>query len=359
MRSFSYPGPVHNSTPDRIVFGPGSFDTLRDEVRRLDRRHALIVSTPGRRELAERAAEILGDHCVGILDEAISQVPIELAVRGRARADESGADCLVSVGGGASIGLGKGIALGHPLPIVAVPTTYSGSEMTGFCGITDGGIKRMHASTDMLATTVLYDASLTLSLPVSTTASSAFNALAHCVDGPPVPTLSPLLAHNAIEGLQTILASLPAVLEAPDDLEARNELLYGSYLAGAVLSGGFAVQHAIAHVLGGTFGIEHGLAHAVILPHVTRHLEQRGTLQAVQAAVGTSDLGGVLFELLRDVGLPTRLSELGLTGGDLERAEAIASGHDADTNEDLDQQDARAVGQILRAAYAGHAPSTA
>src|SRR3712207_1812120 len=133
---FETPGDVYNATPPRIVFGIGAVERVDEEVERVGARRALVVSTSGRSTMAERIVERLGTRCVDLLPEAVSQVPIELAIRGRARAQEIGADCLVSIGGGASIGLGKGISLGLGLPIVAIPTTYSGSEMTGFCGIT-------------------------------------------------------------------------------------------------------------------------------------------------------------------------------------------------------------------------------
>src|SRR5262245_63799648 len=118
----------------------------------------------------------IGDRCAGLLPEAITQVPIELARRGRDKAASAGADCLVAVGGGAATGLCKGIAYESELPIIAVPTTYSGSEMTGFCGMTIGDVKRMHESLAMRPSTVVYDAELSRHLPVRISAASAFNA---------------------------------------------------------------------------------------------------------------------------------------------------------------------------------------
>ena len=176
MRTFSTPGDVYNAVPPRVVFGVGASERIAEEVDRLGARRALVVSTPGRSGMAERVVNQLGARCIGLLPEAISQVPIELARRGQARAKEMGADCLVSVGGGASIGLGKGIALDLAVPVIAVPTTYSGSEMTGFCGITIDGVKRMHKSLRMLASTVVYDPVLSVSLPLDASAASAMNA---------------------------------------------------------------------------------------------------------------------------------------------------------------------------------------
>lgn len=317
---------MHNATPARIVFGAGRSTDLRAEVTRLGARRALVVTTPGRAPLGDRLAELIGDRCAGMLPEAVSQVPVELARRGREKAASAGADCLVAVGGGAATGLCKGIAYETRLPIIAVPTTYSGSEMTGFCGMTIDGVKRMHESTAMLPATVVYDPRLSQSLPVTIGAASAMNALAHCIDAIYLPSLSPLLAPAAIEGAQVVAAALPALLADPDALDARTELLYGAHLAGAALTGGFAIQHAVAHTLGGSFGVEHGLAHTVVLPYVTDYLVRRAPrpLGRIAAAIGTDELPGHLWDLAVSAGLPVRLADLGLSRDDIERAVRIA-----------------------------------
>jgi maleylacetate reductase len=331
LRTFATPGGPHNATPPRIVFGPGCAATLPAEVERLGASRALVVTTPGRAPLAGRLAADLGDLGAGVLPEAVSQVPIELTARGAEHADRVGADCLVAVGGGAATGLAKGIAYRSPLPIIDVPTTYSGSEMTAFCGMTIDGVKYMHQSLDMLASTVLYDAELSATLPVTVSAASAMNALAHCVDAVYLPTTSPLLVPAAVEGARVVAHTLPRLLAAPDDLGARSEMLYGAYLAGAALTGGFALQHAIAHTLGGSFDVEHGAAHAVVLPYVTAHLVERAprALGLVADAVGTTDLPGYLWDLATTAGLPTRLADVGVGPDDVDRMVAITTGgHD-------------------------------
>lgn len=315
-RRFQTPGDVYNATPSRIVFGTGASADILDEVTRLAARRALVVSTPGRGGLAAAIAGRLGETCAGILPEAISQVPIELAARGRETVAALGADCLVSVGGGASIGLAKGISLELGLPIIAIPTTYSGSEMTGFCGITIDGVKRMHTSLNMLASTVIYDPELSIGLPLDVSAASAMNALAHCVDAIYVPTASPEITMCAIEGARTIVAALRGVAKDPRDRAARADLLYGAYLAGAALTGGFALQHGLAHTLGGSFDVPHGLSHALVLPHVIAYNERFAPfeLRLIAEAVGAEHgLAGAVFDLLQDTGLPSRLAELGIS----------------------------------------------
>jgi maleylacetate reductase len=320
-RRFALPGDVYNATPARIVFGAGAAETVADEVRRLGAKRALVVSTPGRRVMASELAKQLGSLSAGVLAEAISQVPIELTWRGQAHAKEVGADCVISIGGGASIGFGKGIGLGLPLPIIAIPTTYSGSEMTGFCGITIDGIKRMHKSLNMLASTVIYDPMLTLGLPVDASMASAMNALAHCVDGIYVPTISPIHQLAAAEGAAILAKSMRRVAAAPADVSARGDLLYGAYLGGATLTGGFALQHGLAHTLGGTFGVSHGLSHAVVLPYVTAYNTAfaREEMAAIAAALDAGNVAGAIFDLLIDLGLPTRLSDVAIREADLNR----------------------------------------
>lgn len=354
--SFETPGDVYNATPPRIVFGAGSAERVADEVRRLGCRRALVVSTPGRGAMAQRIVDSLGDLCVGLLAEAISQVPIELARAGRVKAREMEADCLVSVGGGASIGLGKAISLELALPIVAIPTTYSGSEVTGFCGITIDNVKRMHTSLHMLATTVIYDPALSLSLPVDVSAASAMNALAHCVDAVYVPTVNPMNAMAAAEGASAIVEGLRGIVADPRDLDARTQLLYGAYLAGAALAGGFALQHGLAHTLGGSFGVPHGLSHALVLPHVAAYNARFAPdrVGTIEAALAVPSIGGALFDLLGDIGLPTRLTAVGIGEDDVPEIARITVETDNGLNPGPVTEEA--VTQITLAALHGERP---
>jgi maleylacetate reductase len=356
-QEFSLPGGVYNATPPRILFGAGKIAEIAAEAAHYSAKKALVLSTPGRGGLAERAAALLGDRCVGILPEAVSQVPIELAIRGRARAAEMGADCLVSVGGGASIGLGKGISLELGLPIVAVPTTYSGSEMTGFCGITIDGVKRMHTSLNMLASSVIYDPELTLSLPRDVSAASAFNALAHCVDAIYVPTVSPTNAFAAIEGARVLIEALPQLHRRAEDPAIAAALLYGAHLGGAALTGGFALQHGLAHVLGGSFGVPHGLSHALVLPHVTAYNDRFApeAVGRIAAAAKTDDLGATLFDLLGASGLPNNLQAVGVRESDLDRVADIT----IETDDGMNPAPVTrgVVRQLADDAYHGRRPS--
>lgn len=358
MRTFDTPGDIYNATPPRILFGAGMAGQVATEVERLGARRALVVSTPGRGALAESIGSRLGDRFAGALPEAISQVPIELAQRGRVRVQELQADCLVTVGGGASIGLGKAIALELGIPIIAIPTTYSGSEMTGFCGITIDGVKRMHTSLRMLASTVIYDPELTIGLPPSVSAASAMNALAHCIDAVVVASCSPIMALAAAEGARAITASISLVVMNPGDLQARSDALFGAYLGGAALTGGFALQHGVAHVLGGSFNVPHGLSHALILPYVAayhaHHVPRSMEPVARAMGVATADLGGAVFDLLASLHLPTSLAQIGFDERALDSAADICI--ETDNGENPAPVTFEVVRRILSAAYHGRRP---
>jgi alcohol dehydrogenase class IV len=137
MHSFIFDQPAY-----RVIFGPGTLDQLPREVAQLGARRALVVSTAAELHFAEDALRRLGDSAAGIFAEAVMHHPIEIVQAARARARDVGADCYVTIGGGTTTGTGKVIALETGMPVVAVPTTYAGSEMTTIYGITEAGVKK-------------------------------------------------------------------------------------------------------------------------------------------------------------------------------------------------------------------------
>src|SRR5256885_3044747 len=165
MRSFSY-----DQLPSRVVFGVGALEHLPREIEMLGATRALVLSTPEQKRAAEDVAARLGGRCVGIFPRAVMHVPIEIAREARMEAQRLGADCAVAIGGGSTTGLGKAIALEAAthdarFPIVCIPTTYAGSEMTPIYGLTDGGVKRTGRDARVLPTTAIYDPELTPTLP--------------------------------------------------------------------------------------------------------------------------------------------------------------------------------------------------
>src|SRR5215470_17554235 len=237
MRSFAY-----NQLPGRVVFGVGALAELAREIERLGARRALVRATPEQRAQAEDVARRLGDRCAGVFPRAVMHVPIETAREARAEATRVGADCAVTIGGGSTTGLGKAIALESSLPILAVPTTYAGSEMTPIYGLTEGGLKKTGRDARVLPKTVIYDPNLTLTLPAALSASSGMNAIAHCVEALYAVDANPIISLMAEEGIRALASSLPRVVSDLKNIEARGDALYGAWLAGIALgSAGMAL----------------------------------------------------------------------------------------------------------------------
>src|SRR5262245_46799074 len=199
-------------------------------------------------------------------------VPIETARAARAEARRLDADCAVAVGGGSTTGLGKAIALESALPIVAIPTTYAGSEMTPIYGITEGGLKKTGRDARVLPRTVIYDPMLTVGLPPALSATSGMNAIAHAVEGLYAQDANPIMSLLAEEGIRALADGLPRVRRNPIDLDARSACLYGACLCGAVLGAvGMALHHKLCHTLGGTWNLPHAETHTIVLPHAVAY----------------------------------------------------------------------------------------
>jgi maleylacetate reductase len=307
---------VHVGFPSRVVFGPGALDQVAAEAELLDVSRALLISTGSVRDAADVVELALGDRFAGRIDEVRQHVPIERADAARAKAAEVGADGIVALGGGSAIGLAKAIALTTTLPILAVPTTYAGSEMTPVWGQTAGGTKTTGTDLAVLPRTVVYDPVLSSRLPLGITAASVANALAHCVEATWTPKADPITEVTAVEGARALRQGLLVVIDDRHDLDARGNLLYGASLAGSALaSAGTGLHHKLCHLLGGTYGLPHAETHAAVLPHVTR-LNAPKVPRAkarLEAALETDDLAGGLFDLFTTAGVPTSLRSLGLT----------------------------------------------
>jgi maleylacetate reductase len=319
---------VYEALPGRVVFGLGSLDRLANEVVRLGVDKVLVLSTPQQRDQAEDVAQRLGDKSAGVYDRAEMHVPVEVALAAREEAQRLGADACVAVGGGSTIGLGKAIALEFGLPIIAVPTTYAGSEMTPIWGLTEDGIKKTGRDNKVLPATVVYDPNLTRTLPVHIAAPSGMNAIAHCVEAMYSETANPVVSMMAEEGVRALARALPAVVRDPDDMDARTDALYGAYLSGASLGAvGMALHHKLCHTLGGSFSLPHADTHTIVIPHVTAYNIDAApdAKERLSRALETDAPAGVLFDLAEAIGAKLALRDLGMTEDDLDRAADIAT----------------------------------
>lgn len=317
---------VYNGQPSRVVFGAGTLVHLEREIELLGAHRALVLCTPEQQGQAQMVAERLGRRAAGIFARAVMHVPVETARDAREEARRLGADCAIAIGGGSTTGLGKAIALDSGLPIVAIPTTYAGSEMTPIYGITESGLKKTGKDARVLPRTVIYDPELTLTLPVSLSVTSGMNAIAHAAEGLYARDGNPVMDLMAEEGIRALARALPAIHRRSDDIDARGDALYGAWLCGAVLGNvGMALHHKLCHTLGGSFNLPHAEVHTVVLPHaisfnapvvpeaMSRIQRALGLAQQCSAAAG-------LFDLARDNGAPVALRDVGMKENDLDRA---------------------------------------
>jgi maleylacetate reductase len=237
----------------------------------------------------------------------------------RDEADRAGADCVVAAGGGSTIGLGKAIALHSSLPIVAVPTTYAGSEMTPIYGLTESGIKRTGRDRKVLPETVIYDPLLTLDLPLAMSVASCFNAIAHAVEALYAEEINPVTTMMAEEGIRALSRGMLAVAKDPRDLDGRRDCLYGAWLCGSVLgTTSMALHHKLCHVLGGSWNLPHAEAHTIVLPHAVAYNYSAApdAMKRIEPAMG-------IFDLMRQLNAPVALKEIGMKHDDLDRAASL------------------------------------
>lgn len=310
MNDFTY-----EALPMRVVFGAGSRNRLAQEVDALGLSRVLVLCTPEQQELAEEISAWLGERSVGVFAGAQMHVPIEIAQTALDKATNLDAQGCVAVGGGSTVGLGKAIALTFGLPVIAVPTTYAGSEMTPVWGLTEAGVKTTGKDPKVLPTSVVYDPELTYTLPVEMTVTSAFNAVAHAVEGLYAPDASPIIALMAAEGVRAMVSALPRIVAEPADPDARAEALRAAWLCVATLGATtMSLHHKLCHVLGGTFNLPHAQTHTIVLPYVLEFnaAEAPGAFEALKAATGSDDPAARLQELARELGAPTSLAQLGM-----------------------------------------------
>jgi alcohol dehydrogenase class IV len=326
MKDFTY-----ISQPQRVVFGLGSLRHLEREIVALGAERALILSTPEQRASAEKVSELLGSRAAGIFDRAVMHVPIETAREARDVARQLGADCAVAIGGGSTTGLGKAIALDSGLPIVAVPTTYAGSEMTPIYGLTEAGLKKTGRDARVLPRTVIYDPELTLSLPVGLSITSGINAMAHAAECLYAQDGNPIIDLYSEEGLAAMARALPKLHQDPANLEARSDAMYGAWLCGLALgNAGMGIHHKLCHTLGGTFNLPHAETHTVVLPHALAYNqaaapEAFGRMsRALKASERGLSVPQAIYDLAHMHGAPVALRDLGLTQVQLDQALELA-----------------------------------
>lgn len=342
-----------------IIFAPGSFGQVGQVVKRMGWQRVLLCTGASQRRAGAVAQieSLLGARLLASYEHTQAHVPATQVEEVVALARAHQVDAVIGLGGGSAVGLAKAVsftlagkrAAGRadalaqaPVPVLAIPTTYAGSEMTPVYGIThaENGQTRKQTVSDPRITprVVIYDPDLTLGLPPQVTAATGINALAHCIEALYSLARNPLSSSVALSGIRALVSALPQCYTRGDDLQARGEMLTGAYLAGTALAHvTMALHHGLCHVLGGTAGIAHGVANAIVLPHAMR-FNLKAT--AEQLAPASQALGLALAEedpqtavatliehietLIGRLDLPQRLRDVGVQESDLAHLAAQA-----------------------------------
>lgn len=348
----------YNALPGRVVFGAGrARSSLSAEVEQMGLQRLMLIADAFDADLARELVAPLGQRCVTTFDKVRQHVPVEVVREACKQAKDKHVDGLLSVGGGSTTGLAKAVALELDLPIICIPTTYAGSEMTPVWGMTENNRKTTGRSMKVLPKLVIYDPELTYSLPDTITGPSAINAVAHCVEAFYAAGACPMASLMALEGIRAIANGLQDAVLNPRGLSGRAKTLYGAYLGGATFAvAGSGIHHKICHVLGGAYDLPHAELHTIILPHAVAI--NRDAIPDIMAriadALGADDAADGLFDLGRDVGAPAALSAIGMKAEDLDEAvqlclAAVPANNPAQVSEAM-------MRQLLSDAFEGNRP---
>ncbi len=339
----------------RVVFGAGCRSQLGAEMEQAARRRALVLATPFQKGMAESIASQLGTRAVGIFVGAAMHTPVDVTAEAMSAFNVAEADCVVAVGGGSAIGLGKAIAWRNNTAQFILPTTYAGSEVTPILGETDGGRKSTRRDYRIQPEVVLYDAELTLSLPVAMSVASGLNAMAHAVEALYAQDRNPISTLQAVEGLKALKVALPRIVLSPKDITARSHALYGSWLCGTVLGTvGMALHHKLCHTLGGSFDLPHAETHAILLPHSAAYNAEAASdeLRPVVDLFGGS-VGSGLYDFAASIGAPLALKDIGFVDAAIGPAAMMAIENPYWNPRTIEQGE---IAVLLRNAWAGTRP---
>ena len=346
----------------RVVFGAGTVDSAGREADQLGCRRAFLVAGPStsRSSFYSRVRRALGARCVGEFTGVRPHSPVSDTERVTAEARARNVDLLVSVGGGSASDTAKGMAillaeggnladhcdvftppdrlvhreLQQPkVPLISVPTTASGAEMTPGCSaMTPDGIKLKYWDHKLAARVVLLDPEATADVPLAITVPTAMNGFAHCVEGLYSVGSNPFTDALALQAIRLFVDALPRLVADPASHIARGQIQTAAALGGMVISNArTAVHHSLCHALGGRFHTAHGDANAVMLPHAMRfNLDVSASAQAQIAwAMGASErpddaaaarAADAVATFTKLIGAPARLRDLGVPRNQLPAA---------------------------------------
>jgi maleylacetate reductase len=344
--------------PVRVVFGHGTLSKAPQEVERLGTTRALVLTTPQQEAEGQKLGTALGSLFAGVYSGAKMHTPTDVTEQALKVMTDCGADCVVSLGGGSTTGLGKALALRTGVNQLCIPTTYAGSEMTPILGETKDGLKTTVKTPNVLPETVIYDVDLTMSLPPGLTATSGINAIAHAVEALYAKDKNPIISLMAEEGIRVLAKALPVIMATSDDRDARSEALYGAWLCGACLGAvGMALHHKLCHTLGGTFDLPHAETHTIVLPHAVAYNAPAvpEAARKIAQALGAADAAQGLFDLTRRLNTKLALKDIGMPRDGIDKAADLAVTNAYWNPRPLERG---AIRDLIARAWAGDAPVT-
>jgi maleylacetate reductase len=342
------------SYAQEILFGPGSIQRLKEAVERLGWQRLMLCTGPALRANGHAAAveAALGGCLVAVFDQVRPHVQDDQVDEAVAMAAEKQVQGIIGLGGGSPVGMAKAAVYQlakqrkESMALIAIPTTYAGSEMTAVCGVTrtrENPPRKVTLSDPRIAPQlVIYDPELTLDLPPELTASTGINALAHCIEALYSVTRNPLSTAAAGSAIRYINQALPECYAHGQNLEARSAMLLGAHLAGLSLASvKMGLHHGLCHVLGGSYNVPHGIANSIILPYAVRFNAEAAAPQLLMAAeaarlaidipasdrapgVAIAALVQHIFDLTRRMNLPQQLREAGIKEADLPEIARLA-----------------------------------
>ncbi|WP_257225769.1 maleylacetate reductase [Rhodococcus opacus] len=350
---------TRTTLPGRIVFGDGALAQLAPELDGGSLRRAMLIVSARQPKLAVPGRSALGHRMALEWNEVRQHVPRNLAERATVAASTADTDVIIAIGGGSTVGLGKAVAVSTGLPLVAVPTTYAGSEMTPIYGLTSGTVKKTARDPAALPKIVVYDPRLLTALPASIVGPSGMNALAHCAEALWATNHDPITDALALDGAGRLQSFLRRAYTTTD-LAARGEVLLAACLAGIALGTvGTSVHHALCHLFGGMCDAPHAETHAIVLPYVIRYLEPAipDTIARVAEVMkcDPTTLADNVWSLARSVGTPTGLRAIGITR---DQIDAVAEAAVAENLVSPRPLDLRPIRSLLRDAWNGELPQS-
>jgi alcohol dehydrogenase class IV len=313
----------YTSFPNKVFFGEGSFSTVAKLLANYDK--AFVIAGERQAACVQQLIDELGKERVIHFSNIVQHVPVELVEQARQQQVQAQTNVLVAIGGGSAIGLAKALALQNEHDIIAVPTTYAGSEMTNIWGLTTTAGKTTGRDMKVLPKYVVYDPMFTANMPTSLAATSAMNAMAHLMEAVYAHDTNPITYGYALDGMRKLREGLELLATTKQMTIQINQLLqYGSFIAGKALCDvSMSLHHKLAHVLGGTFGLAHADVHTVLQAYVLEYqwdALSSSVQQDFKEALQHPYPPVALQTLAKNVKAPTQLKEIGFTEKDIDKA---------------------------------------